>query len=111
MDGQSTIWPAPMTPSFLTSAAAPTVGVELKLRHCLLATLPIARLEAAENILQIVCVYGEEYPEVLQDTHVKLGSMRTFVGKRAEESRAGTLSLSRGMTPAPYEYPAPALAR
>jgi hypothetical protein len=46
-----TIWPAPMTPSFFTSAAAPTEGVLLKARHGCLAALRIACLDAIENIL------------------------------------------------------------
>jgi hypothetical protein len=46
-----TIWPAPMTPSFLTSAAALTEGVELKPRHCSLMEDRATCLEAAENIL------------------------------------------------------------
>jgi hypothetical protein len=40
-----------MTPSFLTSAAAPTKGVELKARHCCLVADRATCLEAAKNIL------------------------------------------------------------
>lgn len=46
-----TICPAPMTPSFFTSAAAPTEGVLLNTRHCCLAAVRIACLDAAENIV------------------------------------------------------------
>jgi hypothetical protein len=46
-----TIWPAPMTPSFFTSAAAPTEGVELKARHCCFAAHRAACLDTVESIL------------------------------------------------------------
>jgi hypothetical protein len=55
-----TIWPAPMTPSFFTSAAAPTEGEELKLRHWRLATHLSACLEADEkDIVSLNCEEGK----------------------------------------------------
>lgn len=53
-----TIWPAPITPSFFTSAAAPTEGVELKARHCCLAAHRAACLEATENIAIVYTNYN-----------------------------------------------------
>ena len=44
---QCTIWPAPITPSFLTSAAAPTEGVELTFNDD--ALREIAHLATAVN--------------------------------------------------------------
>jgi hypothetical protein len=43
-----------MTPSFFTSAAAPTEGVLLKVRHCCVAAQRTACLDAAENISSMV---------------------------------------------------------
>jgi hypothetical protein len=43
-----------MTPSFLTSAAAPTEGVELKVRHCCLAAHRAACFDTVENILALL---------------------------------------------------------
>jgi hypothetical protein len=42
-----------MTPNLLTSAAAPTEGVELKARHCCFTAPRAICLEAAENILML----------------------------------------------------------
>jgi len=42
-----------MTPSFFTSAAAPTEGVELKARHCCLSTHRAACFEAMENMVMM----------------------------------------------------------
>lgn len=50
---RGTICPAPMTPSFLTSAAAFTFGVEVKVRHCCLAAHCSARRGAMESIFSI----------------------------------------------------------
>jgi hypothetical protein len=43
-----------MTPSFFTSAAAPTEGVELKARHCLLAARRATCRDSVENIVDVI---------------------------------------------------------
>ena len=75
---RQTICPAPITPSFLTSAAAPTEGVELKERHCREAAHLTACLDAEENIASTLTLCGKVRCKGQQlFTHVKLPRLGT----------------------------------
>jgi hypothetical protein len=64
-----TICPAPITPSFFTSAAALIEAVPLKLRHCCFAKPRNACLEAAVND---IVNFSSEEKRTMRDQHVKL---------------------------------------
>jgi hypothetical protein len=78
-----TIWPAPITPSFLTSAAAPTEGDELKARHCCLTAHRTACLEATENMMSIAGRIARK----LWKTHAQHVMWNNIPG--ADENRGG----------------------